>query len=296
MPVASRHARRTRTFYIAEICLSIPISLQREHHRPLPSLPRRGISYPVQKALNKAIDILEFLAAHPEQARPLGEIAQGLQIPPATCAGLMKTLVARGLADQPTPRGGYALGPLAYALASLGPWRKDLATAAEPVVAQTAVTLGELVVLLSLHRGRRYMLCRSEGDRMLRVHPDAIVYDDAYSMSTGRLLLAHLPRTLRESFITEHDLPGDRWPAIADIDDLHRTLDAIVAAGYAINLDHPDLVQIAVPVFQDGACVAALGSGVPAARCETRRRKEILATLRAASIEITRTIQAARTD
>jgi len=238
------------------------------------------------KALHKACDILELLAGSPDEPMPLGKIADRLGLNKGTCANILKTLIARGLAEQIAPRQGYLLGPLAYSLAALGPYRKDIVSAAEPAMANLAAQLEELVVLATLKHGRRYVLRLINGNQTLQIRPDAPYLRDTYRVSTGRLLLAHLSDTELAAHVAEHGLPGDVWPAGSTRTKMSAELKRIREAGIVVVHDTPDVVQVAVGIHEGDKVVAALGVSLPSTRYTTENSKRVQAALKSAARKI----------
>jgi len=68
------------------------------------------------QGINKAFNILEFIANDPGKEYSLTEISDSLKFQRNTCANILKTLVSRGYVDQPKPKGGYKLGEMLYQL------------------------------------------------------------------------------------------------------------------------------------------------------------------------------------
>lgn len=238
------------------------------------------------KVLHKAIDIIELLAGKGGEPLPLGQIAAALSLHQATCANILKTLVARGLVEQVERRGSYTLGPLAYSMAGLGPYRRDLVSAAGPVVARLAAELGESTLLASLHRGRRYILFVVEANRTLQVKTDTPYFMDVYTTATGRLLLAHSAEEDIEACIAAQGLPGMLWPAARDRKRLGSALEAIRREGIVINNDQSDLVQVALPITQAGRVVAALGVAMPSVRFSAENKQTVMQAVLAAADDI----------
>ena len=76
------------------------------------------------QVINRALDILEIVAANPEKPTALGEIADALGLNHGTCANIMKTLVTRNYLEQVGTKKGYILGAKSYALTNNDAYRK----------------------------------------------------------------------------------------------------------------------------------------------------------------------------
>lgn len=68
------------------------------------------------QVLERAFRILEWLARAESPPRRLGEIARHIEVSPAACSHIVKTLVHYGYVVQVAPRKGYRLGPMAAML------------------------------------------------------------------------------------------------------------------------------------------------------------------------------------
>jgi DNA-binding IclR family transcriptional regulator len=234
------------------------------------------------------MDILELVSSDPAREWPLAQIARSQGLHRATCANILKTLVARGALDQPQKRGGYRLGPLAYYLVRNGRYRQDLVAAAQPVMDDLAQSLGETVLLASMLGRRRFILAQARGSSSVEVSPDMLFLKDIYQTATGRVLLSHLDAHDLKAAVRELDLPPRRvWPKAAGAAErLVKALNAIRRTGWEVNDSAPDVVQFAVSVSPDGKPAAALGCFVPAYRCPPARRQAVLAQLRLAARRI----------
>jgi len=239
------------------------------------------------QVIGRAIDILEFLAAEPERARSLGEIAASTGLNPATCANILKTLVARGVVEQTAPRKGYVLGPLPYLLTRNGPYRKDLTVVAEPLVRHLVEQVGETALVATITRGRRSVLFQIEGTRVVSINPAFLLRQDVYMTATGRLLLAHLPREEREAVFRENGMPdGKVWQESATAAGLLRALEEIRRQEFLVTVTQGEVCAIAFPIREHGCVVAALGLYLPAFRFTGAHRREILDGMRAVAEEI----------
>jgi DNA-binding IclR family transcriptional regulator len=188
-------------------------------------------------------------------------------------------LVGYGFVDQPFPRKGYILGPMAYYVARRGIYRKDIVAVAEPLMEALARRTGETVLLAALRRDCRVLLAVVEGNQEVQVRPPGSLLDDVYITATGRLLLAHLPEREREAFIKKRGLPGPTWPEASTSDRLDRLLAEARRAGFIV-LRARQHVQVAFPVFESGQVVAALGLPVPVFRFTRAAEPGLLAAAR----------------
>ncbi len=232
------------------------------------------------QSVDRAFRILECIASEPERPHSLSEIAGSVDLHPATCRNLLKTMVELDYVAQEARAQGYTLGPSAYLLAAHGPFRKDLVGPAEPLMADLAARIGETVILVTLHRGRRYTLAQVEGGRAFQVRRDLMTDQAVYRTATGRLLMAHMPEDELEAFIAANGRPGDEWPEARTRGDMARTLERIREAGVATSELHAEIVGIACPVREGGRVVAALGVYLPTFRFRDEHEREVMTGLK----------------
>lgn len=211
-------------------------------------------------AIARACKILNLLGDQPDGA-PLGvvAIANRLELHPATCSNILRTLVACGFVAQEAPRSGYVLGPAAYRVVRHGPWRKDLALLAGSLVTELAHRLREPTVLVALHRRHKVILHVADGNPDFHWSRQRLDQDDVYETATGRILLAYLAPEELEAVVSERGLPGDLWPEVQTAEDLNSELARVREAGHAAALSGGRYMQLAVPVEEEGRVVAALG-------------------------------------
>jgi len=228
------------------------------------------------RSVRRAFDVLEFLAASPETPRTIAEIAENVAVPVATCGRILQTLAARDYAEQLPRKGGFVLGPMSYALASRGPYRKDLARLAEPEMRRLAARIRETLVLVTLHRGRRHELCKVGGDRSVQVRDDAPQLDRLYETATGRALLAWLDREDLALVVRRNGMPGKAWSEANTKRGMARELERIREQGRVTVSAEGNIIYVAQPVFEGDAAIAAVGVYLPEHRYAGAHKKEIL--------------------
>jgi IclR family KDG regulon transcriptional repressor len=217
----------------------------------------------MNKALDKAFGILEVIAEEPERPKRLGEIATRLELNQATCAHILKNLMALDYVEQVSPRQGYLLGPKVYYLARGGAYRQDLVTVASPTLTGLVGAIQETVVLASYLRGRRYLLDVVEARQEVQINRDLLYRDDIYQTATGWVLLAHQSASEVHAFVQTHGVPADA--SLPTETALQEKLAAIRQAGYCEQYG-AQAVQVAVPIFEGTTIAAALGATIPITR------------------------------
>ena len=220
--------------------------------------------------------MLEFLSKETQQPKLMGEIAEGVDLPVATCGRLLQTLAECGYVEPLDKRKGFILGPMSYALTGQSPYRKDMLHAAEAGMTKLAKELRENVVMAILHRGRRFTLFEVEGGHEIQIRPDVVEKDDVYETATGRIMLSWLPSRVLDAVIEQNGLPGECWPEADAREKMTTAMAQIKADGHVILLKRSHVVHIAYPVRQRGRVVAAIGVHMPKHRFEGDHKEAVL--------------------
>jgi DNA-binding IclR family transcriptional regulator len=219
-------------------------------------------------SVQRAIDILKaFDKAHPELG--MTELARGLNLPKATVAGLVYTLVHNGfLTQNPATRRyrlGYALVERAGVLLS----QFDLRQIADPVLQDLRNASNESVNLAVRDGLEVVYIQRLLGASGLGVRAEIGRRERLYTTALGKVLLAWLPAAEQRRL-----LAGIRWEPItpytltnpeAFLADLHATCQR----GYALDDEENELGGrcVAAPVFDfDDQPAAAISVSVPLQR------------------------------
>ena len=100
------------------------------------------------QVINRALDILEYSAKHPDHVYSLTDIADHFGLNHATCANILKTLVIRKYIEQVGHKKGYRLGSMAYYLTGNITFRNNLVDIAKPVMKDLCELLNESVIMV----------------------------------------------------------------------------------------------------------------------------------------------------
>lgn len=237
------------------------------------------------QVINRALNILEFIAQHPQRDFSLTEIADEQQLNHGTCANILKTLVGRGYIEQIGHKKGYRLGAMSYHLTRNPAYKRDLILAAEAPMQQLTQTINETSLLAIVVNDRRITLHSVECDRDIqaRSNVDRTVYDSA----TGRLLLAHQSEAEQVRFIRSYGLPNKNdWPEVSSEAQLLQALAQIRASGLSIDYTNRQIVGLGVPIVRAHKVVAALGVFLPEIRFSKEREQQIVQALRQAAGQV----------
>jgi DNA-binding IclR family transcriptional regulator len=234
--------------------------------------------------VTRAFRILGWMAGAPGEAWPLGEVAAGVGMHPATVHRVLGQLVDDGLARQDAS-GAYGLGLEFLRLAWLVSGRESLRDVAEPELRALTADTGETSWLGLYEPSRREMLFAAsvESPQPIRQVRPVNEWRPVHGGASGRALLAFLPDAEREAVLAG-PLDAVTPNTVTDADALRRQLDEVRSRGYAITRGERVLggVGIAAPVLAgDGRLLGVIGIGLPEQRYrasdEARLAKRVIA-------------------
>jgi DNA-binding IclR family transcriptional regulator len=216
------------------------------------------------QVINRALDILEFCAKHPENIYSLTDIADHFALNHATCANILKTLVIRRYIEQVGHKKGYRLGSMAYYLTGNASFRSNLVDIAKPVMKDLCEMLNESVIIATYNKrdNTRITLHTEFSSHELQVR--AVKGKNAYETATGRMIIAYMTKDEQTNIIRNAGLPTSLlWKEATTLEDFEQELEKIREKGIAFHKTSDHIVGIAVPVFYKERIVASLGMYVP---------------------------------
>lgn len=227
------------------------------------------------QVINRALDILEFVAGSGTDPVTLTAITRATGLKPGTCANIVKTLTMRNYLEKIPEQKGYRLGNQALHMSSEATGMQRLVHAAGPVMSSMTAALHESTLLAILERDNRKVIHRCDSSQLVQAHtPDE---KKAYDSSTGRLLVALLPDAELQHFIQQHGLPSAAiWPDAHTKTKFLQQVAEIRKNGYALIEDSVQIVGIALPVYVESKVVAGLSVYVPSFRFTPPLRKKML--------------------
>lgn len=234
------------------------------------------------KVLQKC-DVILRLVAGDDQGMTLLEIGRALRMHKATLSNILQTLQGLGYLERDAAR-RYTIGARLVALASTRRTADALRDIAVENTRALAEEVRETATVSILRDGDRFLLAKSSADRSVEYRGDPVYRPTPYASATGRLLVAYLDGDGLALVLKKHGLPGPLWEGIDDRERFAAVLSEIRRCEQACLRDADGHAEsVAIPVCgKDRRVLAALGVGVPAYRFKGRRRREIIAALRAA--------------
>ena len=199
-------------------------------------------------ALDKGLDILEYLASSPVGLSQ-AEIAKGLGRGPNEIYRMLNTLVRRNYVSRAPEGDRFMLSLKLLALANIHPPRRRILDIAEPLMRQVSQD-SEQSCHLALWEDGDVVIASSfsaPGNWRLSLRPGALI--GIYNTGSGKILTAFQPPEIRRKMLKEHSLAkGEEHIMRADFE---AVLERIRTEGYssepsetvrgAINLSFPIL-------------------------------------------------------
>jgi len=222
----------------------------------------------------KALDVLEYVARDQTRPSTLTEIAEGLQLNPATCANILQTLVSKNYLEHVGRKKGYRLGPMAFSLTNNANYEQQLVSASKEVMEALTLELNETSILGVIRNNKRFILhlVNSDQDLQVRSRTERNVYETA----SGRLLVAFMPPRELESLVNQIGLPApDVWEEATTAEGMASSLASIRHDELAVTISKTHIIGLAVPIRRGDLVIASLSVFLPQVRCNARRRKEI---------------------
>jgi DNA-binding IclR family transcriptional regulator len=247
----------------------------------------RGAASAVQ-SVDRAVSVLEILARHGEAG--VTEIADELEVHKSTAFRLLGVLENRGLVAQEKERGKYYLGAGVLRLAGAAAVRLDISQEGVPVCRELAGELGETANIAVLDDDAAVNVMQARGTASVTAQNWLGRRTPLHATASGKVLLAHLPPTLREGLLarplhrfTEHTVTG---AAV-----LRGELETVTGQGYAITQEELEigLAAVAAPVrSHDGKVIASISVSGPVYRLTPDRLPDLAKRTLAAGIELSR--------
>lgn len=233
------------------------------------------------QSLEKAVDILEYIAAAPRPGVTLAECTGILGFSKATTQRMLLTLTRRNMLHFDEELGVYSLGMLTAKLGSEYLSRLDYRRAALPVLRDLVAESGETAHLGVLSGRDVVYIELVDSPQPIRVFSKVGDSRPAYATAIGKAILAQLPGDVRREHLPE-SLAGSTARTITSFEHLYRDLAQTRDRGYAIDdgENRDGIRGFAAPIFDfSGNVCAALSIAGPTARLESEDAKRNFGSL-----------------
>lgn len=244
------------------------------------------------KSAVRTVELLEFLAARPDQPVRIREICTALEMPRSSAHALLRTLVAQGWVRSDDAGAQYSIGMRALLVGTsyldADPYLPMIAPFLEDLRGQLDETFhlarldGYDVVYLATRESRQYVRTANKVGRRL----------PAYATALGKALLA-------ERFGAELDLhiPDSLTPltprTLTDRAGLDAALDEVRVRGYATEDEEntQGIKCFAVTLRYRHPAQDAISASVPLSRLTPEREREIVEALRTVCDKVSRVVR-----
>jgi DNA-binding IclR family transcriptional regulator len=220
-------------------------------------------------AVDKALIVLDSLERN-RHGRPLVDIAKETGLPKPTVHRLLATLERHGYVQQ-LPSGRYALGMRVVALGQFVASNNTLLSVSEPILDRLVKACGETVHLGILQgESLLYIDRREPEEAAVRLAALPSPLTSLHASASGKVLLAFSSAELTQKVLSG-ELARYTPHTITDAAQLRDELDAIRAAGYAVNEQERfiGVRAIGMPVRNSrGKIVGAVSAAGPVQRVD----------------------------
>lgn len=219
-------------------------------------------------SLDKAIDVLEYIAAAPRPGVTLAECTTVLGYSKATTQRMLLTLARRNLLSFDEALGVYSLGVLNARLGSEYLSRLDYRKAALPALREMVQASQETAHLGVLSGSDVVYIELVDSPQPIRLFSKVGDSVPAHATAIGKAILAHMPAPVRQSHLPKA-LVGRTARTHTSFEALEEDLRETLARGYAIDdgENREGIRGFAAPVFDySGVVCAAVSVAGPTAR------------------------------
>lgn len=227
------------------------------------------------QVINRAIDILEFVARHGKEPVQLLKIAENAGLSQPTTANIVKTLTEKNYLERVGRKVGYRLGIAAYQLTANQSYGQDLIRAAKEPLHELTAQINETSLLAVIRNHKRVVIHIEECDQMLQVRTTMIA--GVYDTSTGRLLIAYLSPKELDNMTNAIGLPNKKiWPGAETREGLEKELEKIRQEEFVQITSVYHTIGFAVPVYIGGQVIAAISFFIPESRYKVANKTKLI--------------------
>ena len=240
---------------------------------------------PLQGSAERSLALCALVA---EEGRPitLAEMSAKLALPKGTVHRLCATLLATVYLARDIDERMFTVGPALRRLAFNSLNHATLRGLRHEVLSELVSQIGETCNFTTLDGTEVLYLDRVEARRPLRLTIDIGEHVPLHCTSSGKLLLAHMPKRRRDDLIRRMDLPRLTPATLTTGEELRAECDDILKRGYSKDREEfvPGLISVAVPVKDpQGTVRATLSVHAPVARMPMEIAEKQLDRLKAAA-------------
>lgn len=222
------------------------------------------------KSVDRVFDIIEILKEN--EGATLGEIAEEVGVAKSTAHYHLKTLLERGFVTKKQQEYHVGLRFLDYAIYARH--NLSLYPAAKPTIEELANQCNERVWCVTEENGKAVFVYTAEGKQAVDTDGRVGKQFPLHHISSGKAILAHLPKERVEEIVETHGLSRRTPRTITEKKELFEELEEIRQRGYALNLEESvsEMHAVGAPVLRpDGTVFGAISIVGPANRLTKSR-------------------------
>lgn len=240
------------------------------------------------QALDRALDMLDLLAAHP--GLTLSEIAEQMEQSPSTVHRVLHTLSARGVTESDPATQTWHIGPATFRLGSAFMRRSGIVERARPMLRALMEHTGETANLGILNGDAVLFVAQAETQETIRAFFPPGTRSPLHASGIGKALLA-----FGRSEILKELLESDRLTRFTDktltgAETIQQDIARIRARGFSFDDEERTrgMRCIAAPVFDlTGEAIAGISVSGPTHRIGSEHVKTLGAAVSAAAQDLT---------
>jgi len=245
-------------------------------------------AYKVQ-VLDRAINILEFVARQGGGEAGLPELAAAMKLHKTTTHRIAHVLESRGLLRRGPDSNRYRLGLHLYDLGCQALDNVNIRDEARPIMTRVAFEVGETTHLAVLDRAEVLYIERIEAQRSLTMGSKLGARNPVYCTALGKAILAFSPEVEIDQALAGCRMQARTKNTITSVLSLKRDLERIRDRGYSIDDEEIEdgIRCISAPVLNPAdRAVAAISISGPSSRVTPDRFQIIGKTVMKAAEEL----------
>ncbi|WP_103173641.1 IclR family transcriptional regulator [Paracoccus sp. SY] len=230
----------------------------------------------MDKSFIKGLRLIEALALS-DQPRGITELASDLELTKSNVHRLLATLVSQGYVRQVPPQNHYVLTTRIWELGNNVIRRMDLTQVARSAMIRLAEQTGETVHLSMLEGVEVIYLDKIESAHHIRAHTSVGARAPAYTVATGKAMLAYMP----DEYLDRFDGHMVRYTDTTrtSVAELRQDIRLAREQGYALVSEgewRDGIAACACAILnRSGELAGAIGMSGPDSRIKRKQLKEI---------------------
>lgn len=247
------------------------------------------------RALDRALDVLDLLAAHP--GLTLSDVVEKTGQTPSTVHRILHTLTSRHMTESDPATQAWYIGPATFRLGTAFMRRSNIVERARPVLNDLMEHTGETASLAILNENSVLFLGQAESQESIRGCFPTGTRAPLHASGVGKALLAFgAPEFLRD-YLEQTNLTQFTKATLTTPKDLRDDIARIRARGFAFENEEQNqgMRSIAAPVYDiTGQAVASISISGPSYRIGQEHVKTLGATVISAATELTQALGGAK--